>query len=75
MDSFREKAMQRFLQRHSPHIVGVLAGFDRILFRGTLRSISYLAGRDKFLGALGLGPVRNLVSASSLSDLALANFI
>ena len=36
--------MQRFLERHQDRIVGVLSGFDRLLFRGTLRSISYLTG-------------------------------
>ena len=43
--------MQGFLDRHQRDVVGVLSGFDRILFRGTLRSISYLGGMDKFLGA------------------------
>jgi len=43
--------MQRFLKRHKDRIVGVLSGFDRVLFRGTLRSIEYQAGFDKFLGA------------------------
>ena len=43
--------MQGFLDRHEQDVVGVLSGFDRILFRGTLRSISYLGGMDKFLGA------------------------
>ena len=43
--------MQGFLDRHERNVVGVLSGFDRILFRGTLRSISYLDGMDKFLGA------------------------
>lgn len=43
--------MQGFLDRHKRDVLGVLSGFDRVLFRGTLRSISYLAGMDKFLGA------------------------
>jgi hypothetical protein len=43
--------MERFLDRHSGRIIGVLSGFDRILFRGTLRSLSYLQGMDKFLGS------------------------
>ena len=46
--------MQRFLQRHQDRIVGVLSGFDRLLFRGTLRSISYLTGMDKFLNGHGV---------------------
>lgn len=41
--------MQRFMERHKARIVGVLSGFDRVLFLGTLRSIAYLAGMDKFL--------------------------
>ena len=36
--------MQRFLERHKEHIVGTLKGFDRGLFRGTLRSIGYVQG-------------------------------
>jgi hypothetical protein len=43
--------MDAFLQRHQSRIMGVLSGYDRILFRGTLRSISYVAGLDRFLGA------------------------
>lgn len=43
--------MNAFVQRHQDQIIGILNGFDRILFRGTLRSISYVAGLDKFLGA------------------------
>jgi hypothetical protein len=41
--------MERFLERHQGRVVGVLSGFDRILFRGTLRSISYCDGLDRFL--------------------------
>ena len=33
--------MERFLQQRQDRITGVLSGFDRMLFRGTLRSISY----------------------------------
>lgn len=43
--------MERFLQRHAGRILGTLSGFDRILFRGTLRSLSYVAGMDAFLGS------------------------
>jgi hypothetical protein len=44
--------MEQFLQRHQDHITGVLEGFDRLLFRGTLLSISYVEGMGRFLGAL-----------------------
>jgi hypothetical protein len=42
-------SMERFLIRHKNHISGVLSGFDRVLFRGTLRSISHLDGMKRFL--------------------------
>src|SRR6516165_150247 len=43
--------MERFLEQHGDRVVGALSGFDRILFRGTLRSICYSKGMDRFLGA------------------------
>lgn len=43
--------MHEFLQRHGSRIVGVLSGFDRLLFQGTLRSISYVEALDRFLSA------------------------
>jgi hypothetical protein len=46
--------VQAFLERHQSRIVGVLSGFDRMRFGGTLRSLDYLQGFDKFLGAMGV---------------------
>jgi hypothetical protein len=46
--------MDTFIQRHQQEIIGVLSGFDRMRFRGTLRSISYAEGVDRFLGAAGV---------------------
>jgi hypothetical protein len=43
--------MERFLGQHEGRICGVLSGFDRVLFRGTLPSISHLAGLEGFLAA------------------------
>src|SRR4030042_440691 len=43
--------MKSFLPRHSQRLLGVLSGFDRVLFRGTLRSISYVKGLETFLNA------------------------
>jgi hypothetical protein len=43
--------MEAFIQRHEGDVLGVLSGFDRLLFKGTLRSLSYAKGVDKFLGA------------------------
>lgn len=43
--------MERFLTRHGDRIVAILSGFDRLLFRGTLRSIAYVKGLDIFLSS------------------------
>lgn len=43
--------MQSFLDRHQEQVVGVLSGFDRVLFRGTIRSLEYVKGFDAFLKA------------------------
>ena len=41
--------MERFVTRHRGRIAGILSGFDRMIFRGTLRSLSYPAGLEAFL--------------------------
>lgn len=41
--------MQRFIQRFSDKITGVLSGFDRLVLRGTLRQIIYARGMKGFL--------------------------
>ncbi|MCL4854752.1 MAG: hypothetical protein KJZ78_25610, partial [Bryobacteraceae bacterium] len=46
--------MQSFLDRHRAEIAGVLSGFDRLRFAGTFRSMSFLKGFDRFLGAHGV---------------------
>ncbi len=46
--------MDGFIQRHQQDVIGVVSGFDRMRFRGTLRSISYAKGVDRFLGAVGV---------------------
>jgi hypothetical protein len=45
----QEDAMERFIQRFGEKIIGVLNGFDRLVFRGTLRSIAYPFGMKGFL--------------------------
>src|SRR2546423_2905591 len=47
-DSWR-RVMKRFLERHDDRITGTLSGFDRVLFRGTLRSIAHIKGCEVFL--------------------------
>jgi hypothetical protein len=46
-----EAVVDAFLQRHRDEIQGVLSGCDRVLFRGTLRSISYLDGMERLLAS------------------------
>jgi hypothetical protein len=46
--------MNEFTKQHQDCIHGTLTGFDRVLFRGTLRSISYLDGVHRFLCAKGI---------------------
>lgn len=46
--------MQGFVERHHDRIVGVLSGFDRILFRGTIRALSYRDGMDKYMNVHGV---------------------
>lgn len=46
--------MDAFVQRHQQDVIGVLEGFDRLRFRGTLRSICYPGGMDLFLGRVGV---------------------
>src|SRR6266567_1805144 len=45
------RIMERFLTRHKDRIVGTITGFDRILFRGTLRCISHCQGMWVFLSS------------------------
>ena len=46
--------MKGFIERHQDRITGVLSGFDRVLFRGTMRALNYVTGMDKFLNAQGV---------------------
>lgn len=46
--------MHRFIARHQDRIIGVLSGFDRLLFRGTLMNLIHAAGFQLFLNVLGV---------------------
>ena len=50
------------------NVMGVLSGFDRMRFQGTLRSISYGEGLDRFLGAAGVRYKDLGTFAQGLSD-------
>lgn len=46
----QEDAVKRFIHRHADKVIGVLSGFDRLVFRGTLRRIAFVDGLMAFLG-------------------------
>lgn len=43
--------MHEFIAKHHDKIAGTLSGFDRLVFRGTLRTIGYPAGMQNYLRA------------------------
>jgi hypothetical protein len=43
--------MNQFIMKHRDEITGVLSGFDRIVFRGWLRALSYPDGMKHYLWA------------------------
>ena len=46
--------MRKFLQRHQGQILGVLSGFDRMRFRGTLRLLQSEGGVATWLERIGV---------------------
>lgn len=46
--------MEDFVRVHEGHIIGVLNGFDRLVLRGTVRGLSYVAGMAAYLNAVGV---------------------
>lgn len=46
--------MKRFIQQHADQISGVLSGFDRMRFRGTLRWLAHAGGMRGFLNHIGV---------------------
>jgi hypothetical protein len=43
--------MYEFIAKHRDKITGTLSGFDRLVFRGTLRSITFVDGLRHYLHA------------------------
>jgi hypothetical protein len=41
--------LQEFIAKYESQIAGVLSGFDRVVFRGTLRTISHVFGLNRYL--------------------------
>ena len=46
--------MNDFTKKYEKKIVGILTGFDRVVFRGTLRTLSYQMGMLNFLHSMGI---------------------
>ena len=46
--------MECFIQKHQEKVIGVLSGFDRLVLRGTLRSLAVTAGMMDFLSRMGV---------------------
>ncbi len=46
--------MKTFLQKHAASVTGILSGFDRLVFRGSLREISYVNGMRRYLSQAGV---------------------
>ncbi len=46
--------MQEFIREHSDSVIGVINGFDRLRFRGTLRLLANVAGLSSFLNYAGV---------------------
>ena len=44
--------MQQFVAKHAEHVTGTLSGFDRLVFRGTLRMLSHRGGLMVYLGVV-----------------------
>ena len=43
--------MENFLNKHAADVIGVLSGFDRLVFRGTLRLLARHLGLMRYLRA------------------------
>jgi hypothetical protein len=50
----RGSAVNEFLHKHAPHVIGVLSGFDRLIFRGTIRQLAHAAGMLTYLNVAGV---------------------
>ena len=43
--------MEHFLSKHADAVIGTLSGFDRLVFRGTLRMLAHRSGMMSYLWA------------------------
>ena len=50
--------MDSFVHKYAGLVAGVLSGFDRLIFRGTLRTLAFTKGMMGYLWAAGVGSGR-----------------
>jgi hypothetical protein len=50
---FGANAVDNFIQHYQPQIKGTLSGWDRIVFRGSIRALAYAHGMAMFLQRVG----------------------
>ena len=53
--------MEPFLTKHARAVIGTLSGFDRLVFRGTLRLLAHCGGMMSYLWAV-LGLLKDFAS-------------
>lgn len=46
--------MEQFLSKHAQSVIGTLSGFDRLVFRGTLRFLAHHTGMVGYLWSMGV---------------------
>ena len=46
--------MEGFVARHAEQVIGTLSGFDRLVFRGTLRMLAHRGGLMTYLSQVGV---------------------
>ena len=44
--------MEHFVSKHAEAVIGALSGFDRLVFRGTLRMLAHRSGMIAYLWAM-----------------------
>jgi hypothetical protein len=46
--------VEQFIAKHAEHDIGTLSGFDRLVFRGTLRMLAHRGGMMSYLPHVGV---------------------
>src|SRR5690242_17019967 len=49
----RRNAMNALVPKNAKHVIGVLSGWDRLVFRGTLRMLAFAEGMAAYLSRIG----------------------